>query len=157
MKYTPEVSNFSSPYIFKSNISYDFLVFPPDISLSLSLSNTHCLSSLYLSLSLPSSHLLHLCHRISDYFPVSLLCISSVFVIFLSHLKSVSSSLSSLSLHYYSLAVILSLLLLLFLCPVRPLGHHRMCKPKESLFLRTDSIITSSIRRISSVFFPGHQ
>jgi hypothetical protein len=48
------------------------------------------------------------------------------------------------------------LLLLFLLCSIRPLGHHRMCKLKESLFLtRTDSIVTWSIRLISSVFFLG--
>jgi hypothetical protein len=53
-------------------------------------------------------------------------------------------------------AYMLQLRSLLFLCSVRPLGHHRMCKPKESLFLRTDFIVTCNCGRISSVFFPGH-
>jgi hypothetical protein len=38
--------------------------------------------------------------------------------------------------------------LLLFLCPVRPLGHHKMCKPKDSLFLRRrDSIGPAALGR----------
>jgi hypothetical protein len=35
--------------------------------------------------------------------------------------------------------------LFLFLYHVWPQSHHRMCKPKQSLFLRTDSIVTCSI------------
>jgi hypothetical protein len=38
----------------------------------------------------------------------------------------------------------------LLLYPIRPPSHHRMCKPKESLFLRTDSAALSDYQAFSS-------
>jgi hypothetical protein len=61
---------------------------------------------------------------------------------YLLHVGVIQIKLSRLSYKLYMLA----LLTLLFLCTIRPLGHHRMFKPKESHFLRrTDSRVTCCI------------